>query len=85
MFLPVEPGVFEGDVAELAHRVRLTRGDHGVVGLVVLEDVPHRLQVVAGEASVTLGVEVAEVHLVLLAGRIAAAALVIVRVTKFSP
>ena len=62
--LPVEADVAEGDLAELAHRVRLAGGDHVVVGLVLLEHQPHGLDVVAGEAPVALGVEVAEAQLV---------------------
>ena len=50
----------EGDLAELAHRVRRVGGDDVVAGLVLLEHQPHRLDVVAGEAPVALGVEVAE-------------------------
>ena len=41
-------------------RVRLAGRDHVVVGLVLLEHQPHRLDVVLGVAPVALGVEVAE-------------------------
>jgi hypothetical protein len=64
--LPVvdaDPGEREGE--ELADRVRLPGGDDVVVGLLLLEHQPHRLDVVTGEAPVALGVEVAE-HDVLL-------------------
>ncbi len=43
--------------------MRLAGRHHEVVGLVLLEHQPHRLDVVAGEAPVALGVEVAEVEL----------------------
>ena len=46
----VVAGVAERDVEELAHRVRLAGCDHVVVGLVLLEHQPHRLDVVAGVA-----------------------------------
>ena len=86
VLLGVEPDVREGDVDELAHRVRLAGGDHVVVGLVLLEHQPHRLDVVLGVAPVALGVEVAE-----RAARpgspslMAAAAWVTLRVTNSSP
>ena len=64
VLLPVEPDVAEGELAELPHRVGLAGGDHVVVGLVLLEHQPHGLDVVAGEAPVALGVEVAEAQLV---------------------
>ena len=57
---PVEPSPGERDLAQLAHAVRLAGRDHVVVGLVLLEHQPHRLDVVAGEAPVALGVEVAQ-------------------------
>jgi hypothetical protein len=40
-------------------------GDDEIVGVVLLEHQPHRLDVVAGEAPVALGIEVAEEQLVL--------------------
>ena len=52
-------------VEELADAVRLAGGDDVVVGLLLLEHQPHRLDVVAGEAPVALGVEVAEEQLLL--------------------
>ena len=63
VLLPVEPDVAEGELDELAHGVRLAGGDDVVVGLVLLEHQPHGLDVVAGEAPVALGVEVAEAQL----------------------
>ena len=55
----------EGRVEEVADRVGLAGGDDVVVGLLLLEHQPHRLDVVAGEAPVALGVEVAEHQLLL--------------------
>jgi hypothetical protein len=63
VLLPVEPHPREGDLHQLAHRVGLAGGDHVVVGLGLLEHQPHGLDVVAGEAPVALGVEVAEPQL----------------------
>ena len=54
----------EGEIDELAHRMGLAGGDHEVLGLVLLQHEPHRLDVVAGEAPVALRVEVAEPQLV---------------------
>jgi hypothetical protein len=59
--------VVEGDVDELAHAVGLTRRDHVVLRLVLLEHQPHGLDVVLGVAPVTLRVEVSEGELLLQA------------------
>ena len=84
--LPVDAEVRAGLVEELAHRVHLAGGDHVVVGLVLLEHPPHRLDVVGRVAPVALGVEVAEEELVLQAEPgCAASARVILRVTNVSP
>ena len=50
---------------EVLDAVGLAGGDDVVVGLVLLQHQPHRLDVVAGVAPVALGVEVAEHDLVL--------------------
>src|SRR5215216_6562394 len=65
--LPRDPRLVEGDLDAAADRVGLTRGDHEVVGLLLLEHQPHRLDVVLGVAPVALGVQVAELELVALA------------------
>src|SRR5215208_3301234 len=44
--LPRDPRLVEGDLDAAADRVGLTRGDHEVVGLLLLEHQPHRLDVV---------------------------------------
>ena len=54
------PAQREGGVEELADGVGLAGGDHVVVGDVLLEHQPHGLDVVAREAPVACGVEVAE-------------------------
>ena len=65
MLLPVQLEVAEDLLHELAHRVGLAGRDHEVVRLVLLEHQPHRLDVVLGKAPVALGVEVAQVQLLL--------------------
>ena len=60
MLLPVEAGVREGDLHEVADRVANAGGDDVVLGAILLQHQPHRADVVAGEAPVAAGVEVAE-------------------------
>ena len=55
----------EGHLHQFADAVDLAGGDHVVVGLVLLEHQPHRLDVVRRVSPVALGVEVAERELVL--------------------
>src|SRR6266542_4835556 len=62
---PVEPRVREGQLHQLLHGVRLPRGHHVVVGLVLLQHEPHRLHVIAGEAPVPPRFQVAEPQLLL--------------------
>src|SRR5918994_478912 len=64
VLLPVEAHPPERQLAELTHRVGLAGGDHVVVGLILLEHEPHRLDVVAGVAPVALGVDVPHAQLV---------------------
>ena len=59
----------ERDLDEVAHRVRLAGRHHVVVRDWLLEHAPHRLDVVAGEAPVAAGVEVADDELGRLAER----------------
>ena len=59
----------ERDVDQLADRVGLAGGHDVVVADRLLQHQPHRLDVVAREAPVALGVEVAEHQLVLQAER----------------
>ena len=67
VLVPVQAQQAEHLVEELADAVGLAGGDDVVVGLVLLEHQPHRLDVVAGEAPVALGVQVAQEQLVLQA------------------
>lgn len=62
-----DAGLLEGELTELTDGVTLASGEHVVVGLVLLEDAPHALHVVAGVAPVADGVEVAEVEAVVYA------------------
>src|SRR5579875_3677988 len=52
----------EGALDEFAHGVRLAGGEDVVVGLVLLQDQPHALDVVARVAPVALRVDIAEVE-----------------------
>ena len=57
--------VGKGPLDEFAHRVRLAGRQHVIVGLVLLQDQPHAFDIVARMAPVALGVEIAEIKLVL--------------------
>ena len=59
----VEANVTERGFAEIAHRARVPRADDVVVGVVLLEHSPHRVDVVAGIPPVASRVEVAEFQL----------------------
>ena len=58
-----QPGLVEGDLAALAHRVGLPGRDHVVLGDVALEHQPHRFHVVLCIAPVAFRVEVAQAQL----------------------
>ena len=76
----------EGQLDEVAHRMRLAGRQHVIVGLVLLQHPPHALDIVAGMAPVALGIEIAEIELLLRAELDRARrARVILRVTKVSP
>src|SRR5207245_11235241 len=62
-------GEGEGLLEELLDGVRLARGKHVVLRLVRLEHAPRAVHVVTREPPVTLGLEVAEAQLVLLAAQ----------------
>ena len=68
VFLPVEPGAGESDLAEFFDAVGFVGAHDVVVGFVLLEHHPHHLDVFLGVAPVALGFEVAEVEVVLQAG-----------------
>src|SRR3990167_11044506 len=57
----------EGEVDEFAHRMGLAGGEDVVIGLLLLEDLPHSLDIVARMTPVPLGVEVAEIEPLLVA------------------
>ena len=61
----LDPELGEGPLGEFPDGVPLARGDHEVIGLLPLEDQPHRLHEIRGVAPVALGVQVAQVKLVL--------------------
>ena len=63
----LDADMLEGQGAELADGVILTRGDDEVFRFFLLQDEPHALHVVLGIAPVAEGVEVAEIELVLIA------------------
>ena len=63
--LVVEAQFRKNLLGELAHRVGLSGGDDVVVGPLLLEHQPHRLDVIAGESPVAFRLEIAEEELVL--------------------
>ena len=65
---PVEPEAAEGGVEEFADRVRLVRGEHVVVGLILLEHAPHAFHVFLRVAPVAFRIEIAKIEFLLQAG-----------------
>ena len=63
VLIGIEADVLERDGNQLANAVGLACRDHVVTRLVLLEHQPHRAHVVAGEAPVAPGVEIAEPEL----------------------
>jgi hypothetical protein len=63
LWIELEP--IEHEIEELAHRMRLAGRLDIIVGPLLLQHQPHRLDVIAGEARVALRFEVAEDELVL--------------------
>src|SRR5213594_1448502 len=64
---PVEPHQTEGLLAELLDGMCLARRDDVVIGTVLLEDEPHGFGILGRVAPVTLGLEIAEIDLLLQA------------------
>ena len=60
---PVEADVRERHFHQLLHRVGLAGADDVVLRRVLLQHAPHRVDVVAGESPVALGIEVAHAQL----------------------
>src|SRR5687768_14099359 len=56
--VPVEVGVSEGDIEEIADAVGLAGRDYEIIGSVLLKHQPHGLDVVAGESPIADGIEV---------------------------
>jgi hypothetical protein len=63
--LLVKPNGREGELDEVTYAVRLSSGDDVVVGLLLLQHQPHRLDIVAGEAPISLRFEVSQIKLAL--------------------
>src|SRR2546426_6030963 len=64
MLLPVEPGVGEGRLHQLANRVHLSRPDHEIIGALRLKDLPHTLHVLGSVAPVPLRIKIPEKYFV---------------------
>src|SRR5207244_8782981 len=64
MLLPVEPGVGEGRLYQLANRVHLSRPDHEIVWALRLKDLPHTLHVLRSVAPVPPRLKIAEEYFV---------------------
>ena len=58
----------KGALAELPHGVRLSGGEHVIVGLRLLQDRPHAFDVVARMAPIALGVQIADEQRILPPG-----------------
>jgi hypothetical protein len=67
---PVQAHQAECRLARLLHAVGLAGTDHVVSRLVVLEHAPHEVHVLGGIAPVPPGLQIAEVHLLSLAGAV---------------
>src|SRR5574344_703266 len=67
VLLPVEIHAGKGLLEKLLHRVHFAGRENELVGLVVLQDLPPSLDIVAGIAPVAQGIDVAHVELVLKA------------------
>ena len=85
LVLVVETHVLERQLTKLPNAVRLAGGNHEVVGLLVLQDPPHRLHIVAGEGPITACLEIPRWGVSCFPAAMAATPEVIFLVTKFSP
>src|SRR5580693_4664766 len=65
MALPVEASRREGELDQTAHAVRLPGRYDVVVGVLLLQHQPHRLDIVAGKAPIALRFEISKIELVL--------------------
>src|SRR5437764_7059878 len=64
---PVKAGRRKSELDEIPHTVRLPSGDDVVIGVLLLQHQPHRLDIISGKAPVTLRSEISQVELVLQA------------------
>ena len=65
MLLPIEIQFGESKLHEFADRMRLTGRHDIVVRLILLQHEPHCFDIIAGEAPIALGIEVAQEELLL--------------------
>ncbi|SVC72845.1 uncharacterized protein METZ01_LOCUS325699, partial [marine metagenome] len=68
IFFPIQIHVRKGGTREVADAVGFAGGYDEVVRIIGLQHAPHGLDVFGGVAPVALGIEIAEIQLVLLAG-----------------
>jgi hypothetical protein len=62
---PVQASSREGELDDVAHTVRLPRGNDIVIGVLLLQHQPHRLDIVGSKTPIAPRFEVSEVELVL--------------------
>ncbi len=55
-------GFGEGEFDEFAHRMGLAGGEHVIIRLVLLQNQPHALYIIAGITPIALGVEIADIE-----------------------
>src|SRR5690606_25573667 len=67
MVLIVQADLFEGQRTHIPDRGGLACGYYIVIGLILLQHQPHGFDIVTGKAPVTLGVDIAQTQLLLLA------------------
>src|ERR1700722_4540843 len=65
MVLPFQFEAIENHLEKFLHRMSLAGGNYVVVGLILLQHQPHRLDVVAGESPIAARVQVSERQLLL--------------------
>jgi hypothetical protein len=68
MLFPIKTGMLECNIEKLADGVRFIGRDHIIVRLILLQHHPHGLDIFLRVTPVTLGVQVAEVQLILKTG-----------------
>jgi hypothetical protein len=68
VILPIQPHIAKRFVQEFPHRMAFPRTNNQILRLILLQHLPHGYHVVGGVAPIPLGVQVAQVELVLLSG-----------------